>query len=311
MGSKTMAWSAKDIPDLNGKTILITGANSGLGLEAARMLAKKGAEIVLACRRPSAAADAVATIRKETPNAKLEVLELDLASLDSVRKAAAAFRSKHSRLDILINNAGIMAIPRRETADGFEMQLGTNHLGHYAFTGLLVDTLVATPGSRVVNVASMAHRTGRMNFDDLHGKKRYSKWGAYGQSKLANLLFTLELAKRLQSKGASTIALAAHPGYAATNLQSVGPQMEKSSIGTKMMEIGNALFAQSAEAGALPIVRAAVDPAAKPNDFYGPGIAGAWGAPKHNSRASAAKNPTSAQKLWEASSAATGIAYLE
>jgi len=306
-----MAWGTKDIPDLSGKTVLITGANSGLGLEAARMFAAKGAEVVLACRRPSAADEAVATIRAESPSAKLEVLELDLADLASVRKAAATFTAKHRRLDVLLNNAGIMAIPRRETKDGFEMQLGTNHLGHYALTGLLLDTLLATPGSRVVNVASGAHLIGRMNFDDLHGKKRYSKWGAYGQSKLSNLLFTLELSKRLASKGGSTIALAAHPGYASTNLQAVGPKMENSSIAESFVTLGNAIFAQSAHAGALPLVRAAVDPDAKSNDYFGPAIGGFRGAPTHNGRSSRAKDGASAQRLWEASRTATGVAYLE
>lgn len=306
-----MAWGTNDIPDQSGRTVLITGANSGLGLEAARVLAAKGATVVLACRRPSAAADAIAAIRAESPNAKVETLELDLADLGSVERAATAFLKTHARLDLLINNAGIMAIPRRETADGFEMQLGTNHLGHFAFTGRLIDLLTATPNSRIVNVASFAHRLGRMHFDDLHGRKRYGKWSAYGQSKLANLLFTLELSRRLAAKGSSTIALAAHPGYAATNLQSVGPKMEKSGIGEKLMEIGNAIFAQSAASGALPVLRAAIDPSAKPNDYYGPSVLGFWGAPTHDGRSRASRDASSAAKLWDASRTATGVAYLD
>lgn len=306
-----MAWGTKDIPDQSGRVVLITGANSGLGLEAAKVFAAKGATVVLACRRADAAAEAVATIRAQTPNASLEVLSLDLASLASVRAAAAEYKATHTKLDVLLNNAGIMAIPRRETADGFEMQLGTNHLGHFALTGLLLDTLLATPGSRVVNVSSGMHAIGKMHFDDLHGAKRYSKWGAYGQSKLANLLFTAELSKRLAAKGGQTIALAAHPGYAATNLQGVGPKMEGSSVMESLVSAANVVFAQSAHAGALPLVRAAVDPQATTNEYFGPGALGYRGAPTRNGRTGRAKSAADAAALWKASEAATGVAYLD
>ncbi len=182
-----MAWSANDLPHLGGKTIIVTGGNSGIGYEAALALAGKGAQVVLACRDPRRAETAVQTLRQAHPSAAVEVGQLDLASLDSVRRFAADFQARHQRLDVLCNNAGVMAIPYSRTADGFEMQFGTNHLGHFALTGLLLDRLRSTPGARVVNVSSGAHRAGKIRFDDLHWSKGYRKWLAYGQSKLANL----------------------------------------------------------------------------------------------------------------------------
>ena len=218
-----MSWTAADIPDQTGQTAVVTGANSGIGLIAARELARAGATVVMACRDQGKGEDAIAELRKEVPGAEPQLRRLDLASLASVREFATAVSGQHGSIDLLVNNAGVMATPRRETADGFELQLGTNHLGHFALTGLLLQRLNAGPEPRVVTVTSTAHRTGRINFDDLQGEKRYFRWAAYGQSKLANLLFAYELQRRAEAAGLELRSIAAHPGYSATNLQSAGP----------------------------------------------------------------------------------------
>jgi NAD(P)-dependent dehydrogenase (short-subunit alcohol dehydrogenase family) len=205
------------LPDQHGRTAVITGANSGVGLEAARELARAGAHVVLACRDTAKGAAAAETIRKEIPSAELDVAALDLASLDSVRAFAELY--PHERLDLLINNAGVMAAPYTKTVDGFELQFATNHLGHFALAGLLLDKLLRTPGARVVTVSSTAHKMGRIDFDDLQSERSYRRWRAYGQSKLANLLFTFELDRRLRTTDADLLSVAAHPGYSATNLQ--------------------------------------------------------------------------------------------
>src|SRR5579863_3490584 len=210
------AWTADDIPDLSGKTIVVTGGNSGIGYEAALEFARKRAEVILACRDLGKARTAAAQITGSASGAQVEVMELDLSNLASVRGFSDAFHLKHQALHVLCNNAGVMAIPYRQTADGFEMQFGTNHLGHFALTGLLMDRLLASESARVVNVASGAHRMGKIRFDDLAWKKGYRKWFAYGMSKLANLLFTVEMARRAKSKNLNLIAVAAHPGYAST-----------------------------------------------------------------------------------------------
>ena len=202
-GDDMSGWTAEDIPDLTGKTIIVTGGNSGIGYEAALQLAGKRANVVLACRDPGRAGDAVERIRSAHPKASVDVMALDLASLASVRSFAEAFSRRHDRLDVLCNNAGVMALPYRRTADGFEMQLGTNHLGHFALTGLLLERLLSTAAARVVNVSSTAHRMGKMRFDDLQWEHGYGKWRAYGQSKLANLLFTYELQRRLAAAKAN------------------------------------------------------------------------------------------------------------
>lgn len=305
-----MTWRVTDIPDLSGKTAIVTGANSGIGYYAALELARKGAAVVLACRSAERGAEALDRFRAELPDGRFELASLDLASLGSVRTFAADFLGKHDRLDLLINNAGVMAIPRRLTADGFEMQLGTNHFGHFALTGLLLERLLATDAARVVNVSSMAHGMGRMNFDDLHGEKHYAKWAAYGQSKLANLHFTFDLQRRLEAAGAGLIALACHPGYAATNLQHVGPQMTGSIVNKLIMNFGNALLAQSAEAGAWPTLYAATSPDAHGGDFIGPkGIGRMRGAPIKHPPAGRALKREHAEKLWAVSVEATGVDY--
>jgi NAD(P)-dependent dehydrogenase (short-subunit alcohol dehydrogenase family) len=310
-------WSANDIPEQSGKTFVVTGSNSGIGLEAARALAQRGAEVILACRSQEKGQLALDQLRAETPAAKAKLMKLDLASLASIREFAERFKGEHGRLDALINNAGLMAIPRATTADGFEMQLGTNHLGHFALTGLLFGRLVesGTAGvpARVVSVASQAHRMGKMRFDDLMGEKRYEKWAAYGQSKLANLLFTFELARRIEARwgeGATVAAIACHPGYSATELQGKGPELEKSAFGAMIMKLGNGLLAQSAAMGALPTLRAACDPDAKSGDYYGPaGITEMAGPPVKVGCTTAAKDPESARQLWERSRDLTGVDF--
>lgn len=307
------SWSIDDVPDQVGKTIVITGANSGIGYEAALVLASKGADVVLACRSPERAELALSSLRSAYPAAKAKVMRLDLASLASVRAFADAFRAEHGRLDALINNAGLMAIPQSKTADGFEMQLGTNHLGHFALTGLLFGRLVESAPARVVSVSSQAHRMGRIRFDDLMFARRYDRWAAYGQSKLANLLFTFELQRRVEKKwpGASpVIATSCHPGYSATELQGKGATMGGSRIEALVMRVGNGILAQTAAAGALPTLRAAVDPDVRGGEYFGPsGVMELAGPPRRVECAPAAKDPEVARKLWDKSVELTGVDF--
>jgi NAD(P)-dependent dehydrogenase (short-subunit alcohol dehydrogenase family) len=299
------------LPDARGRVAIVTGGNGGIGLEAARMLARKGARVVLACRNAEKTEAALADLRRSVPGAALEALPLDLADLASVRAFARAFESTHAQLDLLVNNAGVMAIPRRETADGFEMQLGTNHLGHFALTALLLERLLATPGARVVSVSSGAHRMGRIDFDDLHGERRYRRWAAYGQSKLANLLFSFELARRLEAIGASLASVACHPGYAATDLQFVGARMDGWKLLELPMRLGNALLAQSARDGALPTVYAALAPDVASGDYIGPdGPGEMWGAPRKVGASARARSELDAQRLWRVSEQLTGLRAL-
>ena len=303
-------WTADDMPDLSGKTIVVTGANSGIGLEAAREFARKHADVILACRDLGKARTAAADITASAPGAKVDVMELDLSNLASVRGFSDAFHLQHQALHVLCNNAGVMAIPYRQTADGFEMQFGTNHLGHFALTGLLLDRLLATEGARVVNVSSGAHRIGSIRFDDLQWKNGYRKWRAYGQSKLANLLFTLELQRKVDAAGKKLLCVACHPGYAATNLQAVGPRMSGSSMMESLTEFGNRLFAQSAAMGALPTEYAAAAPDVHGGDYYGPdGMGEMWGHPKKVGRSAAAQDNAAASRLWEVSEQLTNVHY--
>ncbi len=303
-------WTTADIPPLAGRVIVVTGANSGLGFETALAVARAGAHVVVACRDQLRGAGAVDRLLIEAPGAEVELGELDLADLTSVRTFAADFAAGHDRLDALVNNAGVMAIPRRETADGFEMQFGTNHLGHFALTGLLLDTLLATPGARVVTVSSMAAMGARIRFDDLQGVEHYGKWSAYGQSKLANQMFTLELDRRLARYGAEVISVAAHPGYAATNLQMVAPQMEGSAVSERVLRLGNTILAQSAAAGALPSLYAATAPAVGGGQFFGPDrLFGMRGHPKAVPFLKSAMDTTTASRLWTVSEELTGVRY--
>ena len=307
----SLRWTARDMPDLTGRTAVVTGANSGIGFEAARELAAHGADVTLAVRNAAKGEEALARIRTEVPAATVSVGSLDLADLASVRGFAEAWSAQHPEgLDLLINNAGVMAIPRRTTADGFEMQFGTNHLGHFALTGLLLPALIARPRSRVVTVSSGAHRFGRMDLDDLMGQRRYQRWRAYGQSKLANLLFTSELQRRLDLNAIPILALAAHPGYADTNLQNVGPEMDGRSWLTKVMGSANGFLAQSAEMGALPTLFAATVPGLPGDSYVGPdGFLEQRGHPRLVDRSKAASVSSDARRLWSASEDLTGVHY--
>ncbi len=303
-------WTAHDLPDLSGRTFVVTGANSGLGFETVRGLARKGARVVMACRDPGKAGTALDRLKSELPEADVEARELDLASLATIARFAEDWLASGDRLDVLVNNAGVMALPRRTTEDGFEMQIGTNHLGHFALTGRLLPRLLEQPGARVVNVSSTMHKIGRMDFDDLHGERRYSKWPAYGQSKLANLLFTYELQRRFEGAGKDAIAVAAHPGYAATNLQATGPRMEGSSFMERVVGLGNRLMAQSAEGGAQPSLHAAAALDVRGGDYFGPGgLAEMRGAPNRVRSTRASHDRTAALRLWDLSEKLTGVTF--
>jgi NAD(P)-dependent dehydrogenase (short-subunit alcohol dehydrogenase family) len=309
-GGHAERWTVADLPDLSGRTIVVTGANSGLGYEASLAFAGAGAQVVLACRDESKARTAAARIAAAHPRAALVVLPLDLASLASVRAFADAFHAQHARLHVLCNNAGVMALPYRKTADGFEIQLGTNHLGHFALTGLLLEPLLATAGARVVTVSSNAHRFGGMRFDDLQWEHGYRKWMAYGQSKLANLLFAFELQRRLERAGKTVISVGCHPGYAATNLQTAGPRMSGARVMERLSELSNRFVAQSAAMGALPLLYAATASDVCGGDFIGPdGVAQNWGYPKKVQPSRRARDAAAAAKLWEISATLTGVRY--
>ena len=304
------AWTSDDISDLSGKTIIVTGANSGIGYEAALTFARKGADLILACRDIGKARTAAAQMSSSVSGANVQVMELDLANLASVRRFSAAFREQHQVLHVLCNNAGVMAIPYRQTADGFEMQFGTNHLGHFALTGLLLDRLLATEGSRVVTVASGMHRLGTIRFDDLQWRNGYRKWMAYGQSKLANLLFTFELQRRAAAAGAKVLSVACHPGYSATNLQFAGPKMSGAPLMEYFYDATNRLFAQSAAMGALPTEYAAAAPDVHSGDYFGPnGIGELWGHPVAVGCSAAARDTAAASRLWEVSEQLTNVHY--
>ncbi len=297
-------WTADDIPDQSGRVAVVTGANSGLGLETARELARKGATVVLAVRNTSKGRVAVDDIRAEIPSADVSVQELDLASLDSVRSAAQDLFSL-DRLDLLINNAGVMYTPFQTTADGFEMQFGTNHLGHFALTGLLLDKLTATEGSRVVSVSSVGHRIrSAIDFDTVNSPDGYSRVAAYGRSKLANLLFTYELQRHLEDAAVSTSALAAHPGGSATELSRHIPSILQPAV--KLLTP----LTQSAAMGALPTLRAATDPSATGGEYYGPdGFMETRGHPVLVETSARSHDRGLQHELWDYSEAATGLSY--
>jgi NAD(P)-dependent dehydrogenase (short-subunit alcohol dehydrogenase family) len=297
-------WTASDVPDLSGRVALITGANSGIGLEAAKALAARGCTVVLACRDPGRAQAATTEVKAAGPSARVEPRALDLASLASVRAFAAQVLTEFPALDLLINNAGVMAPPLARTVDGFELQLGTNHLGHFALTGLLLGALEAAPAPRVVNVSSNAHRMGRMRFEDLNWEKGYSRWGAYGQSKLANLHFTYELERRLRKAGRKALAVACHPGYSSTNLFKLPPGLGW--LGT----VGAALMGQPAWQGSLPTLYAATHPEVRGGEYVGPDGLGEWkGYPKKTEPLPHAKDAAAAAKLWELSEQLTGVRF--
>jgi NAD(P)-dependent dehydrogenase (short-subunit alcohol dehydrogenase family) len=303
-------WTTANVPDLAGKVIIVTGANSGLGFEAAKEFARKRAQTVLACRNMDRAQAAVSRIRAEIPNAPVEILQLDLASLASVRRFADVFEAKYERLEVLVNNAGILMVPYSRTEDGFERHFGTNHLGHFALTGLLIDLLLGTAGSRVVNVSSVGHRFDRMDFDNLmyEDGNDYSPMRAYGRSKLANLLFTYELQRRYEAIGANAVAVAAHPGSAHTNLSSY----LKDRWFYKAFGFLEPVIIQSAAMGALPIIRAATDPNVKGGQYYGPGgFLEQRGYPVIVQSNDASHDEQAARRLWQVSEQLTSVYYTQ
>src|SRR5262245_20335893 len=305
-----MVWTTNDMPNQAARVVVVTGANSGLGFEASRAFAAGGARVIMACRNAAKAESARQRILNDHRGASVEVMTLDLASLASVRKFAAELGKQTKAVHVLCNNAGVMALPRCETAEGFEMQIGTNHLGHFALTVLILPLILAAPAARVVTQSSGAHRMGRIDFDDLDGSRRYGKWTAYAQSKLANLLFAFELDRRLRKQQASAISVARHPGYAATELQFAGPKMEGSSFMERVMALGNQLLAQDAATGALPMLYAATAANVAGGDYIGPdGIGELWGQPKKVEPVARARDPEMAARLWQKSAELTGVDY--
>jgi NAD(P)-dependent dehydrogenase (short-subunit alcohol dehydrogenase family) len=305
-------WTVASMPDLSDRVVVVTGANSGLGLEATRAFADAGATVVMACRSVDRGADARRAVLDERSDASLAVEELDLAALDSVRSFADRFEAEYDDLHVLCNNAGVMAVPRSETADGFETQFGVNHLGHFALTGRLLPRLVETDGgTRVVTQSSGLHERGEIDFEDLHGERSYDKWDAYAQSKLANVLFAYELDRRLEAAGVADVAsVACHPGYAATNLQYRGPEAEGSRLRKAMMRVANAVFAQSAERGALPMLYAATAPGIDGGEYVGPGgLLDMRGHPELQRSSDRSYDRETARRLWTVSEELTGVTY--
>lgn len=294
-------WDSNDIPDQKGRIAIVTGSSSGIGYETARVLANKNAEVIMAVRNLQKGNATLDKIKAGYQDADVKVMELDLASLESVRRFAEDFKKNFSRLDLLINNAGVMMPPYSKTADGFELQFGTNHLSHFALTGLLMDLIINTENSRVVNVSSASHKSGKIDFDDLGWEKRtYKKMRAYGDSKIANIYFTYELQRNLEKAGSKTIAVASHPGWTETELQRhVG-----------IVNFLNRFFSQGIDMGALPTLYAAIAPDVKGGDYYGPaGWQEMRGYPKKVEPNKLSQDKDVAQKLWRVSEELTGIEY--
>ena len=298
---KSPKWTASDIPDLTDKVALVTGANSGLGFETTKALAAKNARVVMACRNMTKGKAAARTIKKELPGAKLEVMPLDLSSLDSVKAFANLVLRRFPAIDLLINNAGVMIPPYGKTQEGFELQMGTNHMGHFALTGLLLEAVEASPAGRIIAVSSSAHWFGRIDFNDLNWEKRkYSPWKAYGASKIANLYFIAQLNQKLREKNSPVICASAHPGWAATELQRH----------TGFVKFLNPMFGQTAAMGALPTLYAACGPDVEPNDFFAPGN---WsqmkGYPVKVRPIKRARDMAAAEQLWQISEGLTRVRY--
>jgi len=300
-------WTAELIPDQTGKIFIITGANSGLGLESTRALARKRATVIMACRNLEKGKRSLEKLRREIPDALLDLQEMDLANLESIRNFVTYIFSTYKKIDVLINNAGIMATPFAKTKDGFEIQFGINHLGHFVLTGLLFELLLKAPGSRVVNVSSMAARRASIDFDNLMGERSYVPWKAYGQTKLANLLFTFELQRRLETGNNNSVSIAAHPGGSATNLHKA---IQMNPVVKSIYNFLIRYFMQSAAKGALPQLYAATSPEAVPGDYYGPdGFNEIAGYPAKAHIPVKAKDEQLAEKLWQVSEKLTGINY--
>jgi NAD(P)-dependent dehydrogenase (short-subunit alcohol dehydrogenase family) len=301
-------WTAANAPDQHGRVAIVTGANSGLGFETTLALARKGARVVMACRNLEKGEAALARLKMAVPGADVDLCRLNLADQTQIRSFSADILDHYGRLDILINNAGIMAIPRWETTDGFEVQFGVNHLGHFALTGLLLPLLKKTPGSRVVTVSSMMAWAGRIDFDDLQRKASYTRYSAYSQSKLANVLFGLELDRRLQAAKLPVASMVAHPGYSATNLQETSSRSSNAPLEGALYGLLNKVAAQSAVMGALPQLYAATSPRAKHGCFYGPKNF-ARGYPAFIKPPKAALDGQTARRLWAESQNLTNLVY--
>jgi NAD(P)-dependent dehydrogenase (short-subunit alcohol dehydrogenase family) len=302
-------WTTGQMGSQAGKTALVTGANSGIGYQAALELARHGAHVLLACRNAAKGEAALARLQREAPGASAEVVELDMASLASIRAFAAAFAARGVGLDLLINNAGVMALPNRElTPDGFERQFGTNHLGHFALTGLLIPQLLATAAPRVVTVASLAHRDGKIEFDNLQSERHYKPWGAYGASKLANILFAKELDRRAKAKGSALISVAVHPGVSITNIFANGPG--EKGLKATMVKLLAPVLMQKDDAGALPTLYAATSPAVRGGEYVGPdGFMELKGAPVVAQPRPQALDTAVGERLWKVSEELTGVQY--
>lgn len=299
-------WTAEQIPDQTRRRVVVTGANSGLGEASVRELARKGADVVLAVRALTKGEASATRIRADVPGARLDVRELDLSSLESVRAFAAGLIADYPAVDLLVNNAGIMQTPAHRTVDGFELQFGTNHLGHFALTGLLLPALAGGSGPRVVTVSSLEHKGGRLDFDDLQLDSGYAPRKAYQQSKFANAVFGIELDRRLRAAGSPIRSVLAHPGYSATNLQSTGP----TGLASLALRLGNILVAQSAERGTLPQLYAATAPDVAGGQFFGPGgFQEMRGHPTRVQAIPAAHDPETGRRLWAASEELTGVIY--
>lgn len=309
-----MPWTAEDLADQHGRTVLITGATSGLGEASAVALATRGAHVIMATRSSERTVAVMDRIHHRAPAASMEHLLVDLADLASVASAAEALARRHDRLDVVLANAGVMATPLRRTVDGFELQMGVNHLGHFALVGRLLPLLLATPAARVVVVSSTMHRLARLHVDDLNLERhRYQRWVAYANTKLANLLHVLELQRRSEAAGRDLTAVAAHPGYADTALQTTGPAMQgglRGLVSGTGSRLGNLLFAQPASQGALPQLYAATAPSLPGASYWGPdGPGETRGFPAPATRSAAARDPALAAALWQASTELTGVTY--
>ncbi len=304
------AWGEDDIGDLTGRVALVTGANSGIGFETTRALAEHGAHVVMGCRDEVKARRAYDELDNDLSRSSLEVLTIDLADLGSVRHAAASFLARHARLDLLVNNAGVMGAPHQLTTDGFELHMATNHLGHFALTGLLLERIVTTERSRIVGVSSHVHRIGRLRSDDIAGVRIANPWEAYGTSKLANLLFVAELQRRLAAAALRTIAVAAHPGWTRSNLAGNGADLKGGRVRRKLARAAGSTIGQSTAAGALPVLCAATSSSVHGGQYIGPGgPLQLWGPPRVVTPSRRARDQADAAALWSASEELTGVRY--
>ncbi len=303
-------FTANDVPDQAGRVVVITGGNSGIGYEAARVLLAKNARVVLACRDEGKMKRAAQALRDEVKGGAVDEVVLDLSSLASIENAAVALAAMHTKIDVLINNAGVMALPERQTVDGFEMQFGTNHLGHFAFTGRILPTVLAAPSSRIVTVSSLLHRGGHIEFADIPRPTTYNEGKQYGMSKLANVLFSYELDRRLKAASSSSIALACHPGYSSTNLQVAGPAMKGAAVMGLLAKIANAVIAQPAAMGALGTLMAATDKTLGGGEYIGPvGMNHLRGPPVVSKSNDESYDVDVAKKLWARSEELTGVHF--